>query len=136
MAWEFAKMLGTPTSAPAVQRYLVGTGGVTKGMPVTFGAANDVVAAAGGAVADDILGVAMGTVIAGGYVEVMLATDDTVFWIQRDGSDTVISGTRYNLTATTLTIDATLTANPKVKTLYPDPNRSGWFACVNISFLA
>lgn len=136
MAWEFAKMLGGSHSVPAIQRYLVGTGGVVKGMPVTFGAADDVVAAAGGAVADDILGVPMGNASAGEYIEVMLATHETVFFIQKDGTDTVISGTKYNLTATTLTIDATLTSNPKVKTLYPDPNRAGWFACVNISFLA
>ncbi len=136
MAWEFAKMLGSPTSAPAVERHLVGTGGVTKGMPVKFGASNDVVAAAGGAVADVIHGVAMGTVAAGGYVEVMLATPETVFFIEKDTGDTIALGGTYNLVATTLKLDSTLSANKKVKVIGLDDQRANWYKCVNITWLS
>ena len=83
------------------------TGGVTKGNPVVLGAsgdANKVIAKTGGTDTVPVFGVAMGTVSAGGEVEVLLATPQVLFIIPVQSTDTPVIGASYGL-STTFEID-------------------------------
>jgi len=116
----------------------VGTGGVTKGMPVKLGAggdANKVVAKAGGTNTDRPFGVAMGTVAAGGFVEVIPAMPNVVFTIKLGNGSAPVAGTKYGLTAG-LDLDQANVTQMMVKVIEPTPDRSGYFNCIGYDWLA
>ena len=132
MAWELAKILGAPGTVPPVMRFLVGTGGVTKGMPVALGSggnANRVVAKAGGTNTARPFGVAMGTVAAGDYVEVIPLMPQVVMTLHLGNGSAPVAGTKYGLTAG-LDLDQANTTQMMVKVIEPTTDRSGYYNCI------
>lgn len=139
MAWDFAKALNSPTSVPTVLRYPVGTGGVQKGMPVVLGSggdANKVILKVGGTNAVAVFGVAMGTVASGGFVEVAIGSPEMVFTIKLGNGSAPVAGTKYGLQASTLDLDQANVTQTMVKVLEPTPDRTGFFNCIVLGWLA
>lgn len=83
-----------------MKNFTVGTGGVVKGQPVVFGTSGDVnkvINKTGGANTVAILGVAAGTVAAGGTVPVILGLQNVVFRVPIESGDTPVKGTSYGI---------------------------------------
>ncbi len=98
--WELHEVLGSPSAAVPMKSFIVGTGGVVKGQPVVFGTsgdANKVINKTGGADTVPILGVAAGTVAAGGRVSVILGLPNVVFRVPIQSTDTPVKGTKYGI---------------------------------------